>query len=110
MTPSLRHLLQLPIDILKIDQSFLHDVDTNPTNAALSIAIISLCHALGKKAVAGRIETQEQLDFLRKHDLEVVQGFLFNRPLPAPTLERRLREGVAFPYSDKASSLNQHAK
>lgn len=73
---------------------------TNTTNAALSTAIISVCHVLGKKAVAEGVETEEQLAFLREHDLDVVQGFLFSRPLPASTLERFLREGVTFPSAD----------
>jgi diguanylate cyclase (GGDEF)-like protein len=87
---SLSYLKRLPIDTLKIDQSFIHDVTTDPDDAALVMAIVTLGHNLRLRVVAEGVETEEQLKFLHLLRCDEVQGFFFSKPLPAPGLEQLL--------------------
>ncbi len=84
---SLSYLKQFPIDVVKIDRSFVMDVTTNAESAAIAEAILGMSHAMSKSCVAEGVETEEQLDFLRKHDCRVVQGYFYSRPLAAVDLE-----------------------
>jgi EAL domain-containing protein (putative c-di-GMP-specific phosphodiesterase class I) len=79
---SLAHLRQHPISIVKIDRSLIDDPQ-DATAAALGATVIAMAHALGKTVVAEGVETIEQLDFLREHGCDVVQGYYLARPLPA---------------------------
>jgi diguanylate cyclase (GGDEF)-like protein/PAS domain S-box-containing protein len=90
---SLSYLQRFPVDVLKIDRSFVVDVTTSPDSAALVDAIISLAHGLRMNVVAEGVETAEQLDFLRNCGCDVVQGYVYSRAVPRKDFERILREG-----------------
>ncbi|MHB8741527.1 MAG: bifunctional diguanylate cyclase/phosphodiesterase [Sulfuricaulis sp.] len=80
---SLSYLKRFPVDALKIDQSFTHDIPDDPDDAALARAIISMARALGLKTTAEGVETLTQLEFFRSEGCDAAQGFYFSKPLPA---------------------------
>ena len=80
---SLSYLKLLPIHTLKLDKSFVSDLESNSDDAAISAAALALAHNLGLTVVAEGVETKEQKDFLISHDCEILQGFYFSRPVPA---------------------------
>jgi diguanylate cyclase (GGDEF)-like protein/PAS domain S-box-containing protein len=84
---SLSYLARLPISTLKIDRSFINDMDASPEGLALVSTIISLAHALGHKVVAEGVETAEQARLLRLLRCDEMQGFHFGKPVPAPVFE-----------------------
>ena len=83
---SLASLKRLPIDSLKIDQSFVRDMTSDPDEASLVMAIITLAHNLRLKVIAEGVETEEQLGFLHLLRCDEIQGFLFSKPLPEAAL------------------------
>ena len=85
---SLSYLKQFPLKVLKIDQSFIQDVETNKKNETLITTIISMARSLGLEVVAEGVEKEEQLTFLRTHDCGNVQGFLLSQPLSAEDFTR----------------------
>jgi diguanylate cyclase (GGDEF)-like protein len=87
---SLSYLKQLPLDILKIDKSFIRDITNSPDDASLVMTIISLAHNLGLKVVAEGVETEEQLRFLHLLRCDEWQGFLYSRPIPADEFKEML--------------------
>ncbi|OHB90122.1 MAG: hypothetical protein A3D13_06840, partial [Planctomycetes bacterium RIFCSPHIGHO2_02_FULL_40_12] len=97
---SLSYLKRFPIDILKIDQSFARNVTTDTNDASIVTATIAMAHGLGITTIAEGVETKEQLEFFRSHKCEVVQGYLFSKPLPAEDVTKLLREGGRFEIKD----------
>ena len=89
---SLSYLKRFPVDVLKIDQSFVRDIVTDPDDAALVMAIIGMAHALRIQTLAEGVETEAQLDFLRKHRCDAMQGYYFSKPLPAEDIAALLKE------------------
>ncbi|HLQ26560.1 MAG TPA: EAL domain-containing protein [Acidiferrobacterales bacterium] len=89
---SLAYLKRFPIDTLKIDLAFIRDVTTNADDAAITVAIISMAHSLKQKVIAEGVETKEQLEFLRTHGCDEIQGYYLSRPLPAIELARLHQE------------------
>src|SRR5262249_18545421 len=80
---SLSQLQRLPIDTLKIDRSFVRDITTDPSDAAIATAVVTLAHSLHLKVVAEGVETHEQLSFLAERHCDRVQGFLLSLPIAA---------------------------
>ncbi|MEL6820515.1 MAG: bifunctional diguanylate cyclase/phosphodiesterase, partial [Calditrichota bacterium] len=89
---SLGYLKKLPIDVLKIDRSFLEGVPEDKENKSISSAIIFLAHNLGMQVVAEGVETPRQLSFLRSMRCNYIQGFLFSKPLDFEDLKLLLKE------------------
>lgn len=87
---SLSYLKKFPIDTLKIDRSFVLDIQTDPNDAAIVLAIIALAHSMHLKVIAEGVEKEEQAAFLRHHHCEEMQGYLYSRPVPAEDFKKLL--------------------
>ncbi len=87
---ALGDLKRLPVDALKLDPSYVAGLGSDPQDAAIAGAVIGLAHALGLKVIAEGVETSEQRDALAALDCDLVQGYLFSRPLSANAMGERL--------------------
>jgi EAL domain-containing protein (putative c-di-GMP-specific phosphodiesterase class I) len=92
---SLSYLTKFPIDVLKIDQSFVRQITTAPDQTTMLAAILSMGRTLKLRIVAEGVETQEELVFLQAHHCDEAQGFYFSRPVPAEQFAGLLATGIA---------------
>lgn len=90
---SLSYLRRLPLDQLKIDRSFIHEIETNTGDAVIVKTIIAMAHALGLDVIAEGVEKEAQHLFLNRNDCPAYQGFLFGQPVPVSVFEKLLEEG-----------------
>jgi EAL domain-containing protein (putative c-di-GMP-specific phosphodiesterase class I) len=91
---SLSSLKNFPLDALKIDRTFIQDLNTDPIDAAIATALIALGHRLNMRVVAEGVETEDQLRTLLALDCDIMQGHLFCRPVPPEDLEQLLARGA----------------
>ena len=86
---SLSYLKRFPIDAVKIDQSFVRDITSNPDDAAIAGAIVAMAHSLKLKVIAEGVEMLEQLAFLRSLNCDEMQGYFVSRPVPSEEFTQR---------------------
>jgi diguanylate cyclase (GGDEF)-like protein/PAS domain S-box-containing protein len=91
---SLSYLRRLPVNTLKIDQSFIRELTTNRDGAAIVSATIALAHTLQLKVVAEGVSSKEQVEFLQAHECDEAQGYLLGRPVPAEEMALRLEKSL----------------
>jgi diguanylate cyclase (GGDEF)-like protein/PAS domain S-box-containing protein len=89
---SLSYLKQLPVDLIKVDRSFVRDVPRDKDDCTIVRAIVTMTHALGLHVVAEGVETEEQLQFLRDEGCDISQGYLISRPVPLDELRQWLHD------------------
>ncbi|MEJ2346038.1 MAG: EAL domain-containing protein [Gammaproteobacteria bacterium] len=89
---SLNYLKRFPIDVVKIDKSFVADITSDPEDAAIARAITAMGHSLHMKVVAEGVETEGQLRLLQRHGCDAMQGYYFSPPMPAETITTMLEK------------------
>jgi len=94
---SLAYLQRFPIDKLKIDIAFVRNITSNPNDAAIALAIVSMAHSLKLSVVAEGVESRPQLEYLRRNRCDEIQGFYFSRALPALELGQMIAAGAGLP-------------
>ncbi|MFA7318697.1 MAG: EAL domain-containing protein [Sulfuricella sp.] len=104
---SLSYLKQFAIDKLKVDQSFVREITRDPSDAAIVVAIITMAHSLGLNVIAEGVETEGQLEYLRSHGCDEIQGYFFSRPVPVSDFEQMLRSGRKLVQNGPADESRQ---
>ncbi|MGI8906145.1 MAG: EAL domain-containing protein [Candidatus Sumerlaeaceae bacterium] len=105
---SLSYLGKFPVDVLKIDQSFVRQISSDSENSTIVTAIINMARSLKLRVIAEGVETAEELNFLRQHKCEEAQGYFFSRPVPAEQVATLLKEGLLISDSFQfASSVSR---
>jgi EAL domain-containing protein (putative c-di-GMP-specific phosphodiesterase class I) len=94
---SLSYLKRLPVDRVKLDQSFVRDLTTSSDDAAIASAVIAMAHSLTLEVVAEGVESQEQLAFLRRQGCDAMQGYLVSHPVASQEFVQLLEQGNALP-------------
>jgi len=107
---SLSHLKRFPTNTVKIDRSFVSDIADNPSSRMITEAIISLSHNLDMKVVAEGIEENSQLRVLTEQDCDIIQGFLFSKPLPVNEFTQLLNNPPSFQFVINSLSNDKHKK
>jgi diguanylate cyclase (GGDEF)-like protein len=92
---SLSYLTKFPVDALKIDQSFVHQISNTLETTSIVIAVLSMARSLKLKVVAEGVETQEELSFLQAHHCDEAQGYYFSRPVPAEQFAKLLESDMS---------------
>ncbi|MEQ1530493.1 MAG: EAL domain-containing protein, partial [Methylococcales bacterium] len=87
---SLSYLKDLPLDVLKIDQAFIRQLESESSSQAIVKTIIALANGLNMDIIAEGVETAAQLEFLKQHQCEMFQGYLFSRPVPVADFKQLL--------------------
>lgn len=100
---SLSYLKKFPIDVLKIDRSFVMDITANPDGASIVETILAMTHTLKLKSVAEGVEKLEEIIFLTEHGCEEMQGFYFSRPVPFDAFLELLKSGKKLQVTTKVS-------
>ncbi len=93
---NLAYLKRFPVDILKVDRTFVKDIPDDPDDSAIADAIITMAHSLGMQVIAEGVETEQQSIFMRSHGCDAMQGFYFSKPLPSEEIDAFLQKGVRF--------------
>jgi diguanylate cyclase (GGDEF)-like protein len=106
---SLGYLKQFPVDALKIDRSFVKDSHVSSDDAAICAAIIAMARELRLKVIAEGVEVAEQVEFLRKHGCDQIQGYLVSKPVTADSLEDLLRHGTSVTEVTLAVPVSEYA-
>jgi EAL domain-containing protein (putative c-di-GMP-specific phosphodiesterase class I) len=91
---SLSYLKTLPVDTVKLDQSFVRDITTDPGDAAIATAVIAMAHSLDLRVVAEGVETRDQLVFLRDQGCDSFQGHLFSAAVPGDFIAALLGQSL----------------
>lgn len=105
---SLSYLRQFPCDILKIDRSFIRNLNNDSINPAIVKAIIQMAHSLNLKVVAEGVETEAELAFLCQHPCDEIQGYLFSPPLSASDFEELFVCGKRLPIVKGQTNAIMH--
>ena len=106
---SLSYLRKFPIDTLKIDQSFVAQIDSGDDDAAIVAAVLGMARSLKLRVVAEGVETFEQLEFLHERHCEEAQGYYFSRPVPAAQFAKLLETGISSEARTAICSLNERS-
>jgi diguanylate cyclase (GGDEF)-like protein len=106
---SLAYLKRFPFDFLKIDRAFITDITKSSKDAMIAIAVIAMGHSLSLRVVAEGVETEEQLDYLRRHRCDEIQGYFFSRPVPAADFEAMLRADKRLAPASATASVTANA-
>ncbi|HQU14683.1 MAG TPA: EAL domain-containing protein [Gammaproteobacteria bacterium] len=99
---SLGYLRRFPVDMLKIDQSFVQDMTSDPDSFLIARSVVAIAHGLGMRVIAEGVETAGQLRLLAREGCDEVQGYFFSKPIPAQEFRELLRTGAQFPVPEPA--------